>query len=41
MLARQAELNCLLLEKTDKEENIVENVSESNVCNDNHRRIAL
>lgn len=41
LLARQAELNCLLLEKTDKEENIVENVSESNVCNDNHRRIAL
>ena len=41
LLARQAELNCILMEKTDKEEKSVTDINELNEQNEVHKRITL
>lgn len=41
LLARQAELNCLLMEKTDNEEENAEVLDLSEERRDTHRRIVL
>ena len=41
LLARQAELNCILMEKTDKEENSVTDSNSLNEQKEVHKRITL